>query len=184
MPLNPANHLAVLILCAGPLPAIPAWGQAEVAAGWSAFQLKPPPGGTHQRLAGGFLSGRLDLWGSPWSLDMDLSSQTGTDADGVYFKHRMFLAGPRYTWPLQRKLDLYAHVLGGCGSLQANGAGQSDRTLHGALTAGLGLDLHLSGSILLRGQADGVMTGYTGSAQWNPRYSLGMAFRFGGGQAP
>lgn len=148
----------------------------EASAGFSGFKLKPGEGPA-QNLDGVFLGGRAG-WGGPWSVEVILWRQTGTDAKGVDLRQWGLQAGPRYTWNLGRELDAFAHALVGGHRLEATQGLARDHETSPGLSLGLGLDWRLDSRWALRAGADGIQTRYASRDQRSFAVSLGAAFRW------
>jgi hypothetical protein len=145
------------------------------AVGYSTYQLRPASG-TDQRLNGFGLEGQYRL-NPAWSLEAELSHQTGTEAGAVDLRQTGFLFGPGFSRALSPRWEGSARFLVGREQLQASDGPDADQSTSFAFGPGVGADFALTRRVSLRGQEDFLFTHYAGVVQRSPRLFVGLVFR-------
>lgn len=179
---SPVKGLALFLGLVGALggaeanPGGLARGGFEAGAGWTRFTFRPVHGDPLE-LSGAFLSGRYALKGN-WSLEGELRRETGRDGIGVSLERRALRFGPRYTWEVGPRLELFAHARVGAEGFEATQGLARDRRGSLSLSPGLGADLRVLPRLVLRGQVEGVLTRVAGERQGNLAFALGFAYRW------
>jgi opacity protein-like surface antigen len=133
---------------------------------------------------------RLDGWQLDGSYRLRRSLRLVVDLSGHYgsfaqadLRQLTLLAGGRWTWPRTRPVAPFVEVLlGGVRaktSVSAPGVSAHDSTTHWGAAVGAGVDYRISRRWAARGQVDLLLLRAAGSWENDPRFALGVVYRFG-----
>ena len=149
----------------------------ELSGGFSSFRLRPKEG-FDERLNGLELGGRYGLTPA-WSIEGALSRQTGATEGGVQDRQLGILAGPRYSWSITPRWQVFTHFLVGREQFSASLGNLAVQGASLAFGPGVGMDFAISRQISLRAREDFIVTHYAGHFQGSPSLFLGLALRLG-----
>lgn len=172
------RSIAAMALAWG-LAAAPAPAQEfpwSLALGYAPTRLRPA-NGTDVVLNGEALTAQCDL-DRTWSLEAQVSHQTGTEAGQVDLRQDGFQLGGKYRFPASGRWQPYGHLLTGWGRLHAADGGASDQASTWVFSPAAGLECALSQRLALRGQVDLHITHYRGVYQRSPGVTFALAYRF------